>query len=209
MRVLLADDHPIVRAGVRELLEADSAITEIGEAASGNETLQRLRLSHWHLLILDIDMPDRSGLDVLLDVVTGYPETKVLILSGFPERQYALRVLQTGASGYLGKERASEDLLAAVHVVLEGRRYVSAELAQTLVSNLGLDGAQPMHGRLSAREFQVFYKIATGQSVKAIGLDLCLSAKSVSTYRSRMMEKMRFQSNADITSYALRNEIIQ
>jgi two-component system invasion response regulator UvrY len=209
MRVLLADDHPIVRAGVRELLAADPTISEIGEAASGNETLQRLRLSHWHLLILDIDMPDRNGLDVLLDVVADYPDTKVLVLSGFPERQYALGVLKTGAGGYLGKERASEDLLAAVHVVLEGRRYVSAELAQTLAANLELDSTQPMHCRLSAREFQVFYKIATGQSVKAIGLELCLSAKTVSTYRSRMMEKMRFLTNADATTYALRNELIQ
>jgi two-component system invasion response regulator UvrY len=209
MRVLLADDHPIVRAGVRELLGADPAISELGEAASGNEALQCLRSSHWHLLILDIDMPDRNGLDILLDVVTGYPDTKVLVLSGFPERQYAPRVLKTGARGYLAKERASEDLLTAVHVILEGGLYVSAELARTLAADSGLDSSQPMHGCLSAREFQVFYKIANGYGLKAIGNDLCLSAKTVSTYRSRMMEKMHFLTNADITSYALRNELIQ
>ena len=138
MRVLLADDHPIVRAGVRELLSADPTISEIGEAGSGNETLLCLSLSRWDLLILDIDMPDRNGLDLLLNVVSGYPDTKVLVLSGLPERQYALRVLKAGASGYLAKECASEDLLTAVHAVTQGRRYVSAELAQSLASNSGL-----------------------------------------------------------------------
>ena len=209
MRVLLADDHPIVRAGVRELLAPDPAISEIGEAASGNETLLCLRLSHWDLLILDIDMPDRNGLDILLNVVTGYAQTKVLVLSGFPERQYALRVLKAGASGYLEKECAPEDLLTAVHSVMQGRRYVGAALAQSLACSPGLDRAQPMHGCLSAREFQVFYKIANGDSVKAIGNELCVSAKTVSSYRTRMMEKMHFLTNADVTSYALRNDLIQ
>jgi len=209
MRVLLADDHPIVRAGVRELLSADPTISEIGEAGSGNETLLCLSLSRWDLLILDIDMPDRNGLDILLNVVSGYPDTKVLVLSGLPERQYALRVLKAGASGYLAKECASEDLLTAVHAVTQGRRYVSAELAQSLASNSGLGSTQSVHDCLSAREFQVLYKIANGESIKAIGNELCLSAKTVSSYRTRMMDKMHFLTNADVTSYALRNELIQ
>jgi two-component system, NarL family, invasion response regulator UvrY len=209
IRVLLADDHPIVRAGLRELLKGDPTITEIGEAASGSEALQCLRLSHWHLLTLDINMPDLNGLDILSNVVASFPDTKVLVLSGLPERQYALGVLKAGASGYLAKECAPEELLIAVRAVLERGRYVSAELAQALARNVGSERAQPMHGCLSAREFQVFYKIANGRSITAIGNELGLSAKSVSTYRSRILGKMHLLTNADITTYALKNELIQ
>jgi two-component system invasion response regulator UvrY len=209
MRVLLADDHPIVRAGVRELLKDEPTINEIGEAGSGNEALRCLQSSLWHLLILDINMPNRNGLDILLDVVTDYPDTKVLVLSGLPERQYALRVLKTGAKGYLAKERAPGELLSAIRTIVDGRCYVSAELAQTMASNFDSEKTQPIHRCLSAREFQVFYKIASGCGVTAIGNELCLSAKTVSTYRGRIMEKMHFRTDADITIYALRNELIE
>jgi two-component system, NarL family, invasion response regulator UvrY len=207
-KLLIADDHPMVRAGLRRLLLEDRNITEIGEAASGSDTLDKLRTGHWDLLILDINMPDRSGLDILRHVRATHSGTKVLVLSALSERQYALNVLKAGASGYLPKEAAPEDLLAATRTVLQGRRYVSPQIAELLVTDLDADGDQPLHGRLSEREFQVFYKIAAGRSVSAIGDELCLSVKTVSTYRSRILEKMNLQTNADITTYALRNQII-
>lgn len=206
--VLIADDHPIVRAGLRQLLKEESSITEIGEAATGNEALDCIRSGHWDLVLLDIKMPDRSGLDILRQVRASHPETKVLVLSGFPERQYAMNVLKAGASGYLPKEAAPEELLAAMRAVLKGRRYVSGQMADMLVSDLHDDSDQPLHRRLSEREFQIFCKLATGQAVSSIGHELCLSVKTVSTYRSRILEKMNLLSNADITIYALKNEII-
>jgi DNA-binding NarL/FixJ family response regulator len=209
IRVLIADDHPMVRAGLRQLLSQDPNITEIGEAGSGNETLNKLRSGGWNLLLLDINMPDRNGLDILRNVSCSYPETRVLVLSGFSERLYALNMLRAGASGYLPKECAPEELLSAIRTVSAGRRYVSEELSEILASSFSTPQEQPAHGRLTEREFQVFYKLAGGQSVSSIGEELCLSVKTVSTYRSRILEKMQFSSNADITTYALKNELIQ
>jgi DNA-binding NarL/FixJ family response regulator len=207
-RVLIADDHALVRAGLRQLLTECAGVCEIGEAATGQQALDRLREAPWELLILDIGMPDRSGLDILKHVRSGFPDTRVLVLSGLPERQYAINVLKAGASGYLGKECAPEELLNAVHAVLAGRRYVSPTLAEMLVSELSGDSDQPMHAQLSEREFQIFCKLASGCAVSEIARELCLSVKTVSTYRSRILEKMNFRSNADMTSYAVRNSII-
>ena len=208
-RVLIADDHALVRAGFRQFLEADPAIREIGEAGSGRETLDRLHDGAWNLVVLDINMPDRSGLDILRHIRASYPQTRVLILSGFPERQYAVNVLRAGASGYVSKEAAPEELLKAVKTVIAGRRYVSAALAELLASDLSGDSDQPLHSKLSAREFQILCKIAAGRSVSDIGKELCLSVKTISTYRSRILEKMNFTTNADLTSYALKNGLIQ
>jgi two-component system, NarL family, invasion response regulator UvrY len=208
-RILIADDHAVVRAGIRQFLEEDPSIKVIGEATTGSETLDQLRAAKWDLVVLDINMPDRSGLDVLKHIKSGHPEVRVLIMSGFPERQYAVNVLKAGASGYLPKDSPPEDLLKAVHTVLAGRRYVSANLAEILVSDLNSDSEKPLHTRLSEREFQIFCKIAAGAAVSAIATELSLSVKTVSTYRTRILEKMSFKSNADMTSYALRNELIQ
>ncbi len=208
-RVLIADDHAVVRAGFRQFLEADSSMTVIGEAASGTETLDQLREHAWDLVLLDIHMPDRSGLDILRHIQTGYPGVKVLVMSGLPEQQYAINVLRAGASGYLSKDSAPEELMKAVRTVLAGRRYVSAALAQILVADLDGDPDKPMHARLSTREFQIFCKLAAGRGVSEIAQELSLSVKTVSTYRSRILEKMNFRANADITSYALRNGLIQ
>jgi DNA-binding NarL/FixJ family response regulator len=208
-RVLVADDHALLRSGVRQLLESEPGIDEIGEAASGRETLESMRIGTWDLLILDINMPDRSGLDVLRHVRAVHPETRVLVLSGFSERQYALNVLRAGASGYVNKEMAPEELLSAVRTVLHGRRYVTPVLAELLVSELDADADRPLHSRLSEREFQIFCKIAAGRAVSEIAAELCLSVKTVSTYRSRILEKMNFATNADLTAYALRNGLIQ
>jgi DNA-binding NarL/FixJ family response regulator len=207
-RVLIADDHALFRAGLRQFLVDALPSAEIGEAASGNEALTCLQRKDWDLLVLDINMPDRTGLDILRHVKSGHPATRVLVLSGYPERQYALNVLRAGASGYIAKDAAPEDLLKAVRMVLQGRRYVSESLAELLL--LDMDRAdKPLHTLLSDREFQIFGKLAAGQGVSEIGRELCLSVKTVSTYRTRILEKMRMKSNADLTSYALRNEIIQ
>ena len=207
-RVLIADDHALFRAGLRQFLVQSLPSAEIGESATGNETLSCLQRAEWDLLVLDINMPDRSGLDILRHVRSGHPGTRVLVLSGYPERQYALNVLRAGASGYIAKDCAPEELLKAVRMVLQGRRYVSDSLAELLL--LDLDQAdKPLHSLLSDREFQIFGKLAAGHGVSEIGRELCLSVKTVSTYRTRILEKMRMKSNADLTSYALRNEIIQ
>jgi two-component system, NarL family, invasion response regulator UvrY len=210
-RVLIADDHAVVRAGYKQFLEADPSITDVGEASSGTEALDALRAKEWDLLLMDIHMPDRSGLDILKHVTSGYPDVRVLIMSGLPEEQYARNVLRAGASGYLSKGGSPEEFLKAVRLVLNGRRYVSAALAESMAADLEnpRDQNQPLHTALSTREFQIFCKLAAGSSVGNIGEELSLSVKTVSTYRSRILEKMSFSSNADMTSYALRNGLIQ
>ncbi len=208
-RVLIADDHAVVRAGLRQFLETDQSIREIGEAATGRETLEQLRNGTWDLLLLDINMPDRSGLDVLRQVRSTHPDTRVLVLSGFPERQYAVNVLRAGASGFLSKESAAEELLKAVRAVLGGRRYVSSALAELLVSDLDGDAQRPLHARLSEREFQILCKLAAGRAVSEIAAELCISVKTVSPYRSRVLQKMSLKTNADLTAYALHNSLIQ
>jgi two-component system, NarL family, invasion response regulator UvrY len=207
--VLIADDHALIRNGLRQLLSEDHTIKTVGETRSGSETIDQLNAQHWDLLILDINMPDRSGIDILRQVRATHPETRILVLSGFPEKQYAVNVLRAGASGYINKEMAPEELLTAVRGVLQGRRYVSPALAELLVNGLDDDQDKPMHSRLSEREFQIFCKLAAGQSVSDIANELCISVKTVSTYRSRILDKMNFTTNADLTAYALRNEIIQ
>jgi DNA-binding NarL/FixJ family response regulator len=207
-RVLIADDHALFRSGLRQFLSGSLAPADISEAATGNETLRLLQNQPCDLLFLDINMPDRNGLDILRHVRSSYPETRVLVLSGYPERQYALNVLRAGASGYIAKDSAPEELLKAARMVLEGRRYVSASLAELLLLDLE-DAGKPLHALLSEREFQIFGKLAAGRSVSDIGRELCLSVKTVSTYRARILDKMHLKTNADLTSYALRNEIIQ
>ena len=210
-RILIADDHAVTRAGYKQFLEAEPSIFDIGEAASGSETLDALRRDRWDLLLMDIYMPDRSGLDILKQVTAGYPNLRVLIVSGLPEEQYARNVLRAGASGYLSKGGPPDELLKAVRLLLSGRRYVSAALAESMAADLhsSADHTGPLHATLSAREFQIFCKLASGTSVSDIAKELFLSVKTISTYRTRVLEKMNFKSNADITTYALRNGLIQ
>jgi DNA-binding NarL/FixJ family response regulator len=206
--VLIADDHAVFRAGLRQFLGELPGIADIGEAVSGNDAMNRLNQAHWDLLVLDLNMPDRSGIDILRHVRSGHPSTRVLVLSGYPERQYALNVLRAGASGYIAKDSSPEELMKAVRVVLKGRRYVSESLAELLVLEMD-QGDQPLHSKLSEREFQIFGKLANGRAVSEIARELCLSVKTVSTYRARILEKLHLKTNADLTTYALRNEIIQ
>lgn len=209
--VLIADDHAVVRAGYKQFLDAEAGITAIGEASSGDETLNQLRRKRWNLLLMDIHMPNRSGLDILKHVKTGYPQVRVLIMSGLPEEQYARNVLRAGASGYLSKGGTPEELLKAVRTVLQGRRYVSSALAEAMAVDLEFPQNQnkPPHSHLTAREFQVFRKLAAGVGITNIASELSLSVKTVSTYRTRILEKMKMNTNAEMTGYALRNGLIQ
>lgn len=207
--VLIADDHAMVRAGLRGYLQEDRSIGHIGETASGNETLERLRSEAWDLVMLDINMPDRSGIDILRHIRSGYPNTRVLVMSGFAEKLYAINVLRAGASGYLSKDQAPEEILRAVHTVLAGRRFVSEALSEMLVDALDEPTDRPLHASLSQREFQILCKLAVGRSISEIADELFLSVKTVSTYRARVLEKMNMQTNADLTAYAIRNGLVQ
>ncbi len=208
-KVLIADDHALVRAGLRQYLQDSGRFSTIAEAGSGTQVLDMLRGERFDLLILDINMPDR-GEARHPEACARQPSRSAACWysAAYPERQYAVNVLKAGAGGYLSKDGAPDELLKAVAQVLSGRRYVSASLAELLASELDTDHDQPLHAGLSEREFQIFCKLAAGQSVSEIANELSLSVKTVSTYRTRVLEKMAFKSNADITSYALRNGLM-
>jgi DNA-binding NarL/FixJ family response regulator len=207
--VLIADDHAIVRAGCVQYLAAEPGITRLGEAATGLDVLERLGTEHWDLVLLDIHMPKLSGLDALRQIVTSHPDVRVLVMSGLPEAQYARNVIRAGAHGYVSKDGTGAEMVAAVHVVLAGRRYVSTALALSMAGEPAVDSDQPLHSQLSSREFEIFCKIAVGTGVSAIASELKLSVKTVSTYRARMMEKLAFNTNADVTAYAFRNQLFR
>lgn len=207
-RILIADDHAVVRAGYRQFLQTEPNISHVAEASSGSEVLAKLSDEAWDLVLLDIQMPEHNGIEILRHIHATYPATRVLVMSGLPESQYARNVIRAGASGYLSKDGAADEMMRAVRMVLSGRRYVSGALAEIMAADLDGDADKPLHARLSKREFEIFCKIATGCGVSAIAGELGLSVKTISTYRSRIMEKLAFTSNADITAYALRNELI-
>jgi two-component system, NarL family, invasion response regulator UvrY len=207
--VLIADDHAMVRAGLRRWLEQDRSITAIGEAASAAETLRQVRDGTWDLVVLDINMPDRNGMDILRHIRASETRTRVLVVSAFGEKQYATYALRAGAAGYFAKDQPPEEFMRAVHTVIAGRRYVSAALAELLADALDEPTDQPPHAALSQREFQILCKLAVGRSVSEISRELCISVKTVSTYRARVLEKMKFDTNADLTAYALKNGLMQ
>ena len=209
IKVLIADDHAVVRKGLRQILEEDSEIVVAGEASNGREVMELVRTGTWDALVLDITMPGRSGLDVLKEVRLEQPRLPILVLSMHSQEQYAARVLKSGASGYLPKESAPEELVKAVRKVCSGGKYVSAEQAEKLA--FMLDGAsdRPPHEALSDREFEVLRLIASGKTVSQIAGDIHLSVKTVSTYRSRILEKMRMKTNAELTTYAVKNDLVE
>jgi two-component system invasion response regulator UvrY len=209
-RILIADDHAAVRAGYREFLETEPGITAIGEAATGKEALEQLLVCDWDILLLDIHMPDCGGVEILRQVISQYPKVRVLVMSGLSEAQYARLVIREGARGYLSKAGTSDEFLKAVRTIKLDRHYVSDALADAMARDLESqhNPIQPQHARLSSRELQVFLKIASGEAVSAIAKELTLSVKTVSTYRSRILDKMGLQTNADITGYALRNKMV-
>jgi two-component system, NarL family, invasion response regulator UvrY len=207
-RVLIIDDDPEVSADCIRLIGAEPGISEIGHAVTGPEALEHLRRSEWNLALLDTQIPERGGLDILRQIVSTFPNVYVLIMSALPDPRLARQVLRAGARGYFCRNGELAELPKAARIVLEGRRYVSTLLAESMGADLQQVEDQPLHARLSAREGQIFGKIAQGLAVSAIAEELCLSVKTVSTYRSRILEKMNFKSNADIIGYALQNELL-
>jgi len=208
-RILVADDHQIVRAGLKNLLSEYKEYTVAGEAGSGTDALKMVRESDWDVVLLDISMPDMNGIDTLKQIKRSKPDLPVLILTMHPEDHYAINLLRAGANGYVCKECAPEQLVGAIRTVASGRRYVSPALGDQLAGDLSGDGQNALHTELSEREFQVFCKLAAGQAVSEIADELFLSVKTVSTYRSRILEKMGMKTNANITYYAIKHGLIQ
>ena len=209
IRALIADDHAVVRQGLRQILLETTDMVVTGEAANGPEALERARAGGYDVVVLDITMPGRSGLEALKEIKEARPKLPVLVLSMHPEDQFAVRVLKSGASGYMTKESAPEELVGAVKKVLAGGRYVSPALAEKMASYLAIDTPNPPHERLSDREFTVLRMIASGKTVSQIAVELSLSVKTVSTYRTRILEKMGMASNAELTHYAIKNQLVE
>jgi DNA-binding NarL/FixJ family response regulator len=208
IRVGIVDDHSIVRSGLRQFLSEEVDLRITGEARNGREALDLARGGEVDVLLLDISMPDQGGVDALAAIKARFPELPVLILSGFPEAQYATALLRQGASGYLNKDCDPNDIATAIRTVALGRRYITPAVAEMLAD--GLSGEdRPPHESLSERELQVFLRLAQGQTVGQMAESMFLSVKTVSTYRTRVLEKLKLQTNSDLTYYALKNGLIQ
>lgn len=208
IRIAIVDDHAIVRAGLRQFFSEQVDFTVIGEAANGREALDIVRRGEVDVLVMDLSMPDQSGVDALAAIKARAPDLPVLILSGFPEEHYATTLLRQGASGYLNKECDPEEIVKAIRTVYRGRKYITAGVAELLADGLG-GSDKPVHEHLSEREFQVFLRLAKGETIGHMAESMSLSVKTVSTYRTRVMEKMSLSSNSDLTYYALKNGLIQ
>lgn len=209
MKVLIADDHAMIRAGLRQTLAKAFPGVEIGEAQKAQEALELIRKKTWDLVIMDISMPGRSGLDVLPDIQLARPELPVFIMSMHSEDQFAVRVLQAGAAGFISKAAPTEELVLAVRKVLGGSRYVSPAVSQALIQGIGKSTDRPAHESLSDRELQVMCMFASGKANKQVAAELCISVKTVSTYRARILEKMNLQTTAEITRYAIKNGLVE
>jgi DNA-binding NarL/FixJ family response regulator len=208
IRILVADDHAVVREGLKQILGDNPEMVLAGEARSGEEALDKVREGQWDVVVLDISLPDRSGLDVLKQIRSERPDLPILVLTMHAEEQYAVRVLRAGAAGYLTKESAPEQLVAAIKKVARGGKYVSPALAEDLAFHLLSHPQKPLHETLSDREFQVLCMIASGKKSKEIADELCLSIKTVSTHRARILQKMRMKSNAELIHYSIRNRLV-
>ncbi len=207
-KILLVDDHNIVRQGLRNLIALESDLEVAGEAASGVEALKLARSNNYDVVVLDISMPDKNGVDTLHDLKHTAPDLPVLILSGYAEEQYALNLIRSGCKGYLSKDADSDEIIKAIRTIANGKRYISAELAELMSNELSHPSEKLLHETLSDREFQVFFKLAGGLSPTEIANELNISIKTVSTYRTRILEKMSLKTNADLTYYAIKNELV-
>lgn len=207
MKILLVDDHAILRAGLCRILKEDLQAL-VGEAANGDEAMHQLELAAWDIVLLDISLPGRSGLDLLPDIRVLYPKTRVIMLSSFDDTQFVMRYFRDGASAFLTKERAARELIQAIRSVMQGRRYITPELADQMVSLLAQDAPKALHETLSSREFEVFRLIASAVVPKEISRQLDISPKTVSTYRTRILEKMNMTTNAELMQYAVRHGLV-
>ncbi|MDF3059257.1 MAG: response regulator with a DNA-binding domain [Rariglobus sp.] len=209
MKILITDDHAVVRQGLKQILASEFKKAEFGEAANAQESIKRVTEQPWDVAILDVTMPGRGGLEVLKDMKQLRPKMPVLMLSMHPEDQFAVRMLKAGASGYMTKESAADELVGAVRKVISGGRYVSPALAEKMASYLSIDVQTPPHERLSDREFLVLRMIASGKPVSAIARELSLSVKTISTYRTRILEKTGMANSAELTHYAIQNHLVE
>lgn len=209
IKILIADDHAIVREGLKQIVAETSDMIVADEACTGHEVLDKVRDKQYDVVVLDISMPGGDGLNILKQIKKEMPQLSVLVLSIHPEEQYAVRVLKAGAAGYLTKESAPDELITAIRRVSTGRRYVSYSLAEKLALDLVRDKEKPLYETLSDREYQVMRLIASGKKVKEIAEELCLSVKTISTYRSRILEKMGMKSNAELMHYAIKEGLVE
>ena len=208
IKILVVDDHSIVRQGLKQILADSQSLIVAGEASTGQEALQKIRSSNFDMVVMDISLPDRSGLDMLEQIKIIAPKLPVLILSMHAEEQYATRAFKSGASGYLTKESASEQLVIAINKVAQGGKYISPSLAEKLVFELVKDSEKALHENLSDRELQVLCLLASGKTLTDISQTLHVSVKTVSTYRTRILEKMGMHNNAELIRYALENKLV-
>lgn len=209
IKVLVADDHAVVRRGLRQILAETPDILVAGEAKSAPEVRQLVREQRWDVVVLDLNMPGGSGLELLGELHRENPGTRVLVLTVYQEGQYAVRAIKAGAAGFLTKESAPEKLIEAVRKIAAGGRYISPELAETLASMVAGEAGGAPHERLSDREFEVFKMLASGRTVSQVAGELALSVKTVSTHRTRILKKMEMKTNAELTHYAVRNGIVE
>ena len=209
IEILIADDHAIVREGLKQIVAETEDMTVADEAGTGQEVLDKIRVKKFDVVVLDISMPGRGGFDILKQIKREKPKLPVLVLTMHPEEQYAVRVLKNGGAGYLTKESAPDQLIAALRRVSSGRKYVSTALAEKLALDLESDQEKPRHENLSDREYQVLCMIASGKRVKEIAGELCLSVKTISTYRLRILLKMNMKHNAELTHYAIKHGLVE
>lgn len=209
MKILIADDHAVVREGLKQILTGVPGATEIDGVADGLELIKIVRERDYDVVVLDISMPGKSGLEVLKELRKLKPKLPILMLSIFSEEQYAIRVLKAGASGYLTKDSATEELVNAVEKIYAGHKYITPSVAEKLAADFTWEDDKLPHENLSDREFEVFKMIAAGKTVKEIAKELFISVKTVSTYKTRIYEKMDLESRSDITSYAIKNKLIE
>lgn len=208
-KILVVDDHAVVRAGIHYFLDSLPDMEIAGEAATAQEAMRLIRSQDWDIVLLDIAMPDKSGVDVLKQIKREKPNLPVLMLSMHPENRYAVQILRSGASGYVQKEALATELVNAIQTILKGHKYISPVVADLLTSDLKIqEDEKPLHETLSSREYQIFQKLGQGLGVSKIAEDLCLSVKTVSTYRARILEKMKMSSNADIIYYAIKQNLV-
>lgn len=208
IRIIIVDDHPVVRRGLKQILHEKPDIKVVGEAESAQEAFEIIRTIDCDAVVLDISLPGASGVEILKQLKYEYKKLPVLILSVHPEEQYAVRVMKAGASGYLTKESAPDELVKAIRKIISGGKYISSSLAERLITDIDASG-KPRHEKLSDREFEIMRMIAQGKAIKTIGEELYLSEKTVSTYRTRLLEKMNMHTNAEIINYALKNKLIE
>jgi two-component system invasion response regulator UvrY len=209
IRILIADDHGIVRSGLKQIVSESEGMVVAGEASTGQEALDLARREHFDVAVIDIVMPGRGGLEILKELRAARPLMKIVVLSVHPEEQYAIRSLRDGASAYLTKGNATEDLVQAIQTVAGGKRYITPSVAERLATYVEQEGARPPHEGLSDREMQVFIRIGNGRSVAEISREFSLSIKTVSTYRGRVMEKMGMSSNAQLIKYAIQHGLVE